>query len=177
MTDVFQRHFRGVVIFLAVFCFASMALCGEENQNKISTRVIPKDFNGAYEFLEYIKYQIEPKGPFDLQSVPAWDVPKFVSFISVQGMEFSDVNGGLHGHRSVNQIKGSLSSRKGEVFMTFAHLASIYSEPYKQYSELTFSRKRSEYVVNVADWYRLTFVSEGGHLRLRKCDYLQPEGD
>jgi hypothetical protein len=52
-----------------------------------------------------------------------------------------------------------------------------YSIPYKQYSELDFEQTGNEFIVNVSEWYRLTFISEGNRLRLAKCDFLIIEGD
>lgn len=144
---------------------------------RVTTRSAPPEFLQAFEFLEFIKFPKEPKGVSNPQAAPHWDVPKFMTFISANGVAFSDVNREKPFQGSPTQIKASLIGRRGEIFSMFSHLAMTYSIPYKQYSELDFEKTGNAFIVNVSDWYRLTFVSEGNRLRLVKCDYLMTEGD
>jgi hypothetical protein len=144
---------------------------------RVTTRNVPPEFTQAFEFLEFIKFPNEPKGVFNPQAAPHWNASKFMIFIAANGVTFSDVNRDTPFHGSRTQIQASLMSRRGEIFSMFSHLAMIYSIPYKQYSELSFEKTNNEFVVNVGDSYRLTFMSEGASLRLTKCDYLMVEGD
>jgi hypothetical protein len=50
---------------------------------------------------------------------------------------------------SKDQIKAQLSKRKGDVFVSFAHLSHIYSIPYKQYSELYFEEIDNGVRINI----------------------------
>ena len=167
----------GIASLLAAWNFSMPTDASADNSYKITSRTVPDDFRQAYEFLEFIKFPKEPEGGFEAQEAPRWDLSRFMSFISAEGVIFSDVNGGISGRRSPAQIRSALTQRKGAVFKVFAHLAHIYSIPYKQYSELTFQKKDKSFIVNISDWYSLTFASEGDHLRLIKCDYLEQEGD
>jgi hypothetical protein len=144
---------------------------------RVTTRNVPPEFTQAFEFLEFIKFPKEPKGVFNPQAAPHWDVSKFITFISANGVAFSDVNREKPFQGSPTQIKAALIARRGEIFSMFSHLAMTYSIPYKQYSELDFEQTDNQVIVNVAELYRLTFVLEGNRLRLAKCDYLMIEGE
>lgn len=142
---------------------------------RVTTRSVPPEFTQAYEFMEFIKFPKEPTGVFNPGTAPHWDVAKFMTFLSTGGVVFHNVNGQKSFRGSPTQIKAALVNRRGEIFSMFAHLAMTYSIPYKQYSELIFEKTNNEFVVRVSDLYSLTFVSEGGRLRLTKCDYLMVE--
>lgn len=144
---------------------------------RVFTRAVPPDFTQAFDFLEFIKFPTEPKGVFSAQSAPHWNTSRFMTFVSANGVTFSDVNKEKSFQASSSQIETALVKRRGDIFTTLSHLAMTYSIPYRQYSELTFDRDNEEFIVSLADWYRLAFVSEGGRLRLKKCDYLMVEGD
>lgn len=165
------------VLSLLVSSLSTRAQNISDSPYRITARTIPIDFMPAVQFLEFIKFPKEPEDVFNPQEAPRWDVSRFMAFISARGVIFSDVNGRLRGPKSPDQIRTALASRRSQVFERFAHLAHIYSIPYKQYSELRFGKKEGRFIVEVSHWYRLTFISEGGRLRLRKCDYLTLEGD
>lgn len=145
----------------------------------INTRWVPHEFRRAYEFLEFIKMPKEPQGVFNPQDAPDWDLSKLLSYLSPDGVTFTDVNGnGLKGHYSLEIINNQLSSRNGKIFKLFSHLSHTYSTPYRQYSKLTFEKTNDDYVVNIGDaGYKLTFRSHNGKLYLTKCDYQCLEGD
>ncbi len=167
-----------LIIFLAVAIYLPTSVKAESTTPyKISRRSIPEDFKDAYAFLEFIKHAKEPDDVFDAQEAPHWDISRFMSFVSKNGIVFSDVNGRLSGLKSRTQIKNAISNRKGRIFITFAHLAHIYSIPYEQYSELRFEKKEKDFIVYLSDWYQLTFMLEGKRLRIAKCNYLTLEGN
>jgi hypothetical protein len=78
---------------------------------------------------------------------------------------------------SRDELRAQLAGRHGRGFVSLVHLAHIYSQPYPQYSQLSFSRGPEGFRVAVADWYRLVFVRERGHLRLRRVSYVNHEGE
>lgn len=167
-----------LIIFSAVAVYLPASVKTESTTSyKISKRSIPDDFKDAYTFLEFIKYPKEPVDIFIAQETPHWDIPRFMSFISKNGVVFSDVNGRLFGLKSRTQIKNAISNRKDRIFITFAHLAHIYSIPYEQYSDLKFEKKSKDFIVHISDWYRLTFTLEDKRLHLSQCNYLTLEGD
>jgi hypothetical protein len=167
-----------LIIFLAVgICLPTSVKAESTTSYKISNRSIPENFRDVYAFLEFIKYPKEPDDVFNAQEAPYWDISRFMSFISKNGVLFSDVNGRLSGLKSPAQIRNAISNRKGRIFTAFAHLAHIYSVPYKQYSELGFEKKDKDFIVHLSDWYQLTFKLEGKRLRMTKCNYLTLESD
>lgn len=160
-----------IIFFMVAFCRPV------STDAKTNSNADQEEFKQIYEFLNFIKFPNAPSGAFNAQEAPQWDLVKFISFLSSQGVIFSDINYQSNSYYSVSQIKSELSKRKGKIFKTFSHLAHIYSQPYKQYSELTFERKDKNIVVSVADWYVLTFMIENGRFRLTKCDYIMLEGE
>jgi hypothetical protein len=148
-----------------------------ESPYRIRSRTVPAEFARAYEFLEFIKYPHEPTDAGEARDAPRWNTSKFLSYLSSKGVIFTDVNDDSEVHRSLKRIRGELTRRAGVAFGSFAHLSHIYSIPYTQYSELTFTKMRGRFTVHVADWYDLAFVQIKGKLYLSRCDYLMEEGD
>lgn len=135
---------------------------------------IPAKASRAIEFLEFIKYPIGASFGFDATKAPHWDLSKLMSYISKDGVAFSDVNGYISGHYSDSDIHNALETRKGELFGVFAHIAYIYSIPDKN-SALKFDPTAAGAVVHIGDWYVLTFKTEDGQLKLTNCDYIEIE--
>lgn len=76
------------------------------------------------------------------------------------------------------RVPTSIQARQGLAFTVMSHLAHIYSIPYRQDSELHFSRPAESYAtVSVAHWYQLTFRRDPAGPVLVKCEYLEVEGD
>ena len=143
---------------------------------RILKRDIPKEFAPAHGFLELIKFPSEPQTGFNPRHTPNWDQASFMSFISARGVVFTDVNDASKVSRSFEQIKAAIQSRTGNTFRTFAHLAHIYSNPYKQYSELSFSKIPNGQIITLSYGYNLTFQFEGGKPKLVRCDFTAEEG-
>src|SRR5262245_35440880 len=74
---------------------------------RITSRSVPTQYQRAYDFLEYIKWPSEPNGEFKPNMAPNWDVPRFMSFVSKQGVVFSDVNGRLKGRVRPSEIENA----------------------------------------------------------------------
>jgi len=143
---------------------------------KITKRVTPAEFSEPQGFLDSIKHSSEPKGGFDPSKAPRWNTDRFMSFISDQGVVLTDVNDSSNRKVSPGQLRSELTSRKGEAFKTFAHLAHIYSIPYKQYSEVSYQKTDHGAVLNLSYGYKLTFTIEAGKYRLTQCDFTASEG-
>jgi len=164
--------------FLFQPAWAADATWDEKSPHYISKREVPPEFDQAFKFLEFIKAPgNSTSGAFEPNNAPKWDVKKFMSYISSHGVRFTDVNDNSKRQESHQTLQSEISQRKGKTFRTFAHLSHIYSIPYKHYSGLTFEKRDANFVVNVSDWYRLSFISEKGSLVLAKCEYLQSEGE
>jgi hypothetical protein len=145
---------------------------------QITGRDVPQEFLDAFKFLEFIKYTKEPKGEFKPEAAPRWSRTIIDSIISDNGINFSDVNEDSSTLLSKNVILASLAQRKGMAFKTFSHISHIYSIPYKQYSELSFAKDtQARFIVNIANWYTLTFIREKGRLKLCEINYRQLEGN
>lgn len=147
-----------------------------------STRIIkpasaPPGFSDPQAFLDLIKLPSEPSGRFDPANAPHWNIDRFMSFMSEQGVVLTDVNDSSHRTVSANQLRSELISRKGEAFKTFAHLAHIYSMPYRQYSEVSYQKVSHGSVLALSYGYTLTFALENGQQRLVRCDLTASEGE
>ncbi len=163
----------------AFIAFQGNAFASDSNSQPylITKREIPKQYDRTYRFLEFIKDTKTSNEAFDANKAPHWEVTEILSFIANNGVTFTDVNGYINGHFSTAVIRKALISRKGQIFITFAHLAHIYSIPYTQYSSLSFDSIHDGVVVHIAEEYDLTFKNEKGLLYLTDCSYKMLEGD
>jgi hypothetical protein len=157
-------------------CWAPSAVCDETFQ--IEKRVTPKGFESEARFLELLKNPDSSLREFKVQNAPHWDVSALAEYISEGGLDFTDVNGRTNFHAGRGAILASLQARQGKAFAVFSHLSSIYSIPFKQYSELHFSSTAiDKSVVDVSTWYRLTFKRASNGSKLMRIDYLVLEGE
>jgi hypothetical protein len=114
----------------------------------------------------------------DASRAPHWDLVKLSEYIPAGGINFSDVNHRFEGLRSREEILRSLDQRKGEALTAFAHLSSLYSIPYKQYSEMMFSRLSDGTTsAKMAHRYVITFRAIGTHCQVARWQYSELEGD
>jgi hypothetical protein len=133
----------------------------------------------AVAFLEFLKSGQDPRTArqgFDPKHGGHWSKERLLRFLDSGGVTFFDVNGDTTWHEPLAAIQNELTHRSGPAFTMFVHLGHIYSQPYPQYSRLTFTRSGGTLVVSVAEWYRLTFAPRGRTVRLTKIEYLQEEG-
>jgi hypothetical protein len=116
---------------------------------------------------------------FDAASAPTFDPAAVLAVVSDSGLTLHDTN--LKESATVQlsrqQVESQLARRRGRAFTSLVHLGYLYSQPYPQYSKLTFTRRTDVLEASVADWYRLRFVREGGRLRLRRVDYTMMEAE
>jgi hypothetical protein len=149
------------------------------NNNRITDRAIPPGFEQEAAFLEFLKYPSErTTDAFRAQDAPHWDTDTIARYIPAGGTDFVDVNSVNQGHVSRNEFLRSIQARQGLAFSVMSHLAHIYSIPYRQYSELRFSRPAESYAtVSIANMYQLTFRRDPAGPVLVKCEYLEVEGD
>jgi hypothetical protein len=145
---------------------------------RIYRRSIPSRFEREVHFFEMLKWPKEPTGVFDARQTPSWNVNELFAYLPMDGIEFADVNHRLEGHVNRARIMQELTLRKGKVFVAFAHLSSIYTIPYKQYSELHFSQPATDTtVIEMARWYKLSFKRVGENAVITRWEYVQLEDE
>jgi len=177
MHSAFTRQtLIAAAFFWTAMCWAPSAVCAESFQ--IENRVTPKGYESEARFLELLRNPDPSLREFKAQDAPHWNISALAEYISVSGLDFTDVNGPTNTHADHNAILASLRERQGKAFAVFSHLSSIYSIPFKQYSELQFSSTAKDAsVVDVSTWYRLTFKRASNGSKLMRIDYLVLEGE
>jgi hypothetical protein len=116
---------------------------------------------------------------FDIAFAPPIKVADVLAVIPDSGLTLHDVNQPdadttIHLNRA--EIEAQLTRRAGRAFRSLVHFAHIYSEPYPQYSALTFARVQDGMEVKVGSWYEVTFVRERRLWRLGRVSYVELEG-
>lgn len=165
-----------IIILLFTVSFV-MNLFSQEN-SFISKREIPVEYKSIYNFLESLKWpkKYENAG-YHLENTPIWNVKILMGQISEGGVLFIDPNTNLNKRITREDIENQINSRKGNAFKMISHMTSIYSIPYKQYSELKFKKLSNDVKVSIGYDYELTFKYIDNVYRLTKCEYLALEGD
>jgi hypothetical protein len=164
-------------------CLLGFALSGPHTHGLLPSsrpQATDNDTAQAVAFLEFLKSGQDPgtgRQGFDPKHGGHWSKERLLRFLDSGGVTFFDVNGDTTWHEPLAAIQSELMRRSGRAFTMFVHLGHIYSQPYPQYSRLTFTRFGETLVVSVADWYRLTFAPRGRTVRLTKIEYLQEEGE
>jgi hypothetical protein len=170
----------GIYFFVILMTFLSISACAKSynfSQSK-NRSTVPAKYSSALDLLEYMQSVVIggyplPYGVDDKR----WDAVKVSSFISNNGLTLYDVNNESTVKYSSRSLKNQLSVKKGKAYDSIVHMGLIYSQPYSQYSKLTYQPIQNGIVINMADWYRLTYVFEENSLRLSKLEYLTVEGD
>src|SRR5262245_57990380 len=114
-----MRWFHFLIIGLAISVSFMTQAADVSSPFYIHHREVPQNFKDAYDFLELIKYPREPQGVYNIKATPQWNVQKFMSFISKQGVDFSDANDNSKHHFSFSQLKSQLTNRNGKGYSTF----------------------------------------------------------
>ncbi len=117
------------------------------------------------------------QGAYDPRRAGRWNAQKFDSLLARGGVTFYNVNGDSTWHLAADALRGELGRRRGAGFDMLLHLGYIYTQPYPQYSRLSFTQDSSGVLVRIGGWFQLTFVREGGLLELAKVEYLEREGE
>src|SRR5262245_23766779 len=115
------------------------------------------------------------QGGYNPGRATRWDNDSVLSYFVQDGITFHDINGDTTWHLSAAALQDELTRRRGAAFDMLLHLGYIYSQPYPQYSKLSFAQDAKQLVVQVAGWYQLTFVRRGVSWRVAKVEYLQLE--
>lgn len=141
--------------------------------------ITPTTYKPIVEFLQYLKNSGERDGGFgfDVTRGGNWKADELLSFVSRQGITLYDINDKRTRRLTRRQLQRALSQRGSQTFTRFVHLGYIYAQPYPQDSTLIYQPQKNGVVVKVASWYRLTFTSEDGLLKLNRLEYLMMEGD
>jgi len=163
-----------VFALVAVFTLLTVP----EAHSRTAAQSVSPDSAQAIAFLEFLKGGEDDaarKRAFDVMRGGYWNNERLLKFLYPAGVTFSDVNGDTTWHLSIARIRSQFARRSGAAFTMMVHLAHIYSQPEPQYSRLTFPGDGQDFVVKVADWYRITFVHRGQNLRVAKIEYLMKE--
>lgn len=128
-------------------------------------------------FLDLLKAGRPASRKFNIGEVPNWNIQAIVGFISSKGMVLEDVNSKSQNRYSPGEVAQALKERKGEVFESFSHISFLYAKGKKQYSEVKITEKPGLVSATLASWYEMEFVTENGQLKLRRCKYINIEGD
>jgi len=129
------------------------------------------------QFLELLKAGRTPARKFNVNDVPKWETKKIAGFISPGSLTVEDVNTKVVKKYSPEEVDRALAQKKGEVFQSFSHISFLYAKGKKQYSEIKYVEKPDGVLAVLATWYELEFVSDGDHLKLRKCKYVNSDKD
>ncbi len=141
--------------------------------------ITPTAYRPVIQFLQYLKNSGEHDGDsgFDQTLGGNWKAEELLSFVSRNGVTLYDINDKRTRRLTRMQLQRALSQRGNKTFTSFVHLGYIYAQPYPQYSTLMYEPRKNSVVVNVASWYRLTFIREDGTLKLNRLEYLMMEGE
>ena len=170
--------FAATILSAVLVLEAGVAPCYAEQSFLITHRVIPNGFESEAHFLELLKWPSPPEAEFRASDAPHWDTSALAQFFGDAPVIITNVNDSSTISVAKRDVISSLSMRNGRVFAAFSHLSHIYSIPYKQYSELRFTRPTADLsVVEVSTWYRLTFQRTSSGPKLIRLDYLALEGE
>jgi hypothetical protein len=116
---------------------------------------------------------------FDTSLVPRdIDPSTVVTLVSDSGLVLTDINERDTTIRvSRASIAEAITKRRGRVFVSLAHFAHIYSQPYQQYSRLEFTPTPTGIDVSVGSAYLVGFLRESNGLRIARIGYYELEGD
>lgn len=116
---------------------------------------------------------------FDTSLVPRdIDPSAVVTLVSDSGLVLTDINERDTTIRvSRASIAEAITKRRGRVFVSLAHFAYIYSQPYPQYSGLEFKPTPTGIDVSVGSQYFVGFLRESNGLRIARIGYYELEGD
>jgi len=116
---------------------------------------------------------------FDTSLVPRdIDPSRVVALVSDSGLVLTDINERDTTIRvSRASIAEAIAKRRGRVFVSLAHFAHIYSQPYQQYSRLEFTPTPTGIDVSVGSAYQVGFRRESNGLRIARIGYYELEGD
>jgi hypothetical protein len=140
--------------------------------------VLSADTTQAIAFLELLKSGEDAADRLRRFSVVRggyWKKEQLLTLLDTTGVTFFDINVDSAWHQSIVSIRSTLVRRSGNAFSMLVHLGHIYAQPESQYSRLQFSEDSLSLVVNVGDWYRLTFVRQGSSFRVATIAYVMKE--
>jgi hypothetical protein len=144
---------------------------------QIVAQQVPDSFKQAFAFLELIKAHHDSSVGHGIAASTTNDYTElFKSHLSKMGVYFYDPDRFATGQYCLDSIMQQVRLASGKAYDSFEHLASWYSIPYRQSSELIFLRRGDSYVVLVANNHKLTFIIESGQLKLTRLECLWIEG-
>jgi len=137
----------------------------------------PNSEHEVIRFMEALKANRPPSRKFSVNEVPSWDPKAISGFIFSAGVTVEDVNTKVVKKYSPEEVERALTAKKSKVFKSFSHISFLYAKGKPQYSQLKVTTKGAGVLAVLATWYELEFVSIEGHLKLRRCKYINRDAD
>jgi len=124
--------------------------------------------------MQYLK-SIAPDKPGQLKPRKPIDPDAFLRYVTSQGITFSDLNTKGQDRVTPEQLRKQLKEGRSQNFRSIVHLALTVSQLVGDPGPV---EKRGDALrVSIVERYALTFVEEGGILKLQAIEFLDPEGD
>ncbi|MFH2141070.1 MAG: hypothetical protein ABIJ97_01510 [Bacteroidota bacterium] len=162
------------LLFVLIFLVFTKLSYSQESTYKITERNIPEQYKDIYDLLETLKCDSNNLRGYEKEN----ELKAFIRCLSEEGVFFIDPNDEFNKIVSTEQIESELKAKEGKTYDLISHLTSIYSIPYKQYSELKFSETtQNEIVVNIGYMFELIFEAYENKHFLKSCEYLKLEVD
>ena len=165
-------------LFVGLCIVATVLVSTAKRSVRTTSARNDRDTVQAVAFLEFLKSGQRPAprtAGFNPENGGHWSVDTLLQFLDARGVTFYDVNGDTTWSKSISVLRSELTKRTGPSFVMLVHLGHIYSQPYPQYSHLTFSRAADTLKVSLADWYQVIFVRRSGGVRVTRIEYLEEE--
>jgi hypothetical protein len=141
-------------------------------------RPVPEEYLNCLRILDYLTDRNSYFGRFEAGKSKNIEARVVADWLDQDGVHFFDTNDpSWSGTMTVREIQKQLASRNGPVFTQLVHLGHIYSESTPSYSHLTFEDVPGGVVVKMAQQYKLTYTTVPQGCLLRKCEYVNVEGE
>ena len=173
-----RLHILSVAVLLSLVGCTSKAAVGNRSVPVATSVDLLQEANSEVtRFMDALKASRTPSLMFNVNDVPNWDPKAIANFVVPGGVIIEDVNTKVAKKFTPQEVERALFGKKGEVFKAFSHISFLYAKGKPQYSELTVTRKAGIVLAVLATWYELEFISVQGHLKLRRCKYINLDAD
>ena len=163
------------IIIIAILCIVNLTNCYCDNcQEKDNIRYITG-------FLECIKsdsnngLSVSEDGSFNSRNGGNFDVERIMGYIPEGGIDFININSRKIIKNNYEEIKSNLQRKNGDIYLHLIHLGYIYSK--KNKNQISFQESKDSIILNVDNWYKITFKKMNKKYYLKKIEYLVIEGD
>lgn len=162
------------IISILLFANCTIVSFTQENNYRITERIIPVQYTDIYNFLESLKRDTNNLFGYEKED----GLKYLINTLSSDGVFFTDPNEELNDTISNAQIEEEMKRKDGKSYDMISQMISIYSMPYKQYSELKFTKtENNETIVEIGYMFKLTFENMENVFLLKSIEYLKLEVD